>query len=181
MDHFKEEIVVKRGRTVDDIAFVMINIMMYILAIVAFMMLSQLFSAIAAGQFSWYPLVLFLVTGGLAALIFLRKDFLKTEYEYTFTNGDLDFARVLNNSRRKNLGSMKVKNVEAMGFVDGKQFNRYVTMKPLTRNNWFLNRDSKLFYFYFNKDGNKRMIICEPSDEMVAMIKQYATRGAFQE
>ncbi|MDD2648116.1 MAG: hypothetical protein PHI27_08245 [Eubacteriales bacterium] len=181
MDHFKEEIVVKRGRTIDDVAFILVNVMMYIMAVVAFMMLSQLFSSISMGAFSWPPLVLFLVCGGLAALIYLRKDYLKMEYEYTFTNGDLDFARVLNNSRRKNLGSMKVKNVEAMGFVDGKQFPRFMSMKPMTRSNWFLNRDSKLFYFYFNKDGNKRMIVCEPSDEMVTMIKQYAARGAFQE
>ena len=47
----------------------------------------------------------------LAVLLFLRRDRLKTEYEYTFTNGQLDFAQVYNNKKRKNLGTMNLRNV----------------------------------------------------------------------
>ena len=45
-------------------------------------------------QFSIYGLIEALVTAGVAVLLFLRRDRLRTEYEYTFTNGDLDFAQV---------------------------------------------------------------------------------------
>lgn len=53
-----------------------------------------------------------LLTGGIAVLLFLRRDRIRTEYEYTFTNGQMDFAQVFNNKKRKNLGTMNLKNVK---------------------------------------------------------------------
>ena len=118
---------------------------------------------------------------GGAVLLFLFKDRLKTEYEYTFTNGDLDFAQVFNNQKRKSLGSLKVTRVDAFGPVSGSSFQRYVSMPGIKRNNWFLNRGAELYYFYFQKENNKRIIIFEPNEEMVSYIKQYLPRGAWQE
>ena len=53
-------------------------------------------------------------------------------------------------------------------------------MKGIKRDNWFVNRDAQLFYFYFSKDSVKRIIIIEVSDEMLALIKRYAAPGAYQ-
>ena len=47
--------------------------------------------------------------------------------------------------------------------------------------NWFLNREAELYFFYFTKDQDKKMIILEPSDEMVAMIREYVPRNAWRE
>ena len=105
---------------------------------------------------------------------------IRTEYEYTFTNGQMDFAQVFNNKKRKNLGTMNLKNVEALGLVNSGSFNRYINMKGIKRDNWFVNRDAQLFYFYFSKDSVKRIIIIEVSDEMLALIKRYAAPGAYQ-
>ena len=113
-------------------------------------------------------------------LLFLRRDRIRTEYEYTFTNGQMDFAQVFNNKKRRNLGTMNLKNVEALGLVNSGSFNRYINMKGIKRDNWFVNRDAQLFYFYFSKDSVKRIIIIEVSDEMLALIKRYAAPGAYQ-
>ena len=122
-----------------------------------------------------------LLSAGLAVVLFLFRDRLRTEYEYTFTNGDLDFAMVFNNSKRKSLGSLKVRNVDAFGPVTGNAFNRYVSMPGVRKDNWFLNRGSDLYFFYFQKESNKRLIVLEPSEEMVSYIKQYLPHGAYQE
>ena len=112
--------------------------------------------------------------------LFFYHDRLRTEYEYTFTNGDLDFAMVFNNQKRKSLGSLKVRNVEAFGPVNSQAFQRYISMKDVKTNRWFLNRGAELYYFYFQKESNKRMIIIEPNEEMISFIKQYLPHGAYQ-
>jgi len=175
MDNFREEIVVKKNRSLNNVLHGLLMFLMVIFALIATMNLSTIFSA-----FSIPTLVILLLSAGLAVLIFFKKDNLRTEYEYTFTNGELDFARVLGNNKRKNLGSMRVKNVEACGHVTHQSFQRYVTMPGVEKANWFLNRDANLFYFYYVKNAKKHMIIIEPTEEMVALIKQYSSRGAFQ-
>ena len=65
--------------------------------------------------------------------------------------------------------------------MNGKSFQRYITMPDVKKNNWFLNRGSELYFFYFQKENNKRIIILEPSEEMVSYIKQYLPHGAYQE
>ena len=43
-----------------------------------------------------------------------------------------------------------------------------------------LNREADLFYLYFTKDSQKRIIIIEPSEEMENLIRHAVQPGAFQ-
>lgn len=176
MDRFMEEVVVKKQRGLNELLFVLSMVAMVVLGLVAMFMLQMLFM-----QFSIQLLLITVISAGGAVLLFLFRDRLRTEYEYTFTNGDIDFAQVYNNQKRKSLGSLKVNRVDAFGPVNGSSFQRYVTMNGIKRNNWFLNRGANLYYFYFQKENNKRIIIFEPSEEMVNFIKFYLPRGAWQE
>ncbi|MCL1796673.1 MAG: hypothetical protein FWG37_07280 [Clostridia bacterium] len=176
MDNFREEIVVKQNRIVNDILHALLSVVMVISALMAAMALAS-FSMAENLVVQAIQLLLF---GGIAFLIWWKKDILRLEYEYTFTNGELDFACVYANKKRKNLGSMRIKNVEACGAVQSGSFQRYVSMPGIKKTNWFLNRGAELLFFYFVKDGSKRMIILEPSAQMVEMIKQYLPRGVFQ-
>lgn len=177
MDHFMEEVVVKKNKVFSEILYVLANIMMVLFALLGVMMLNALFM----GGFSVVALIETLVMVGLAVLLFLRRDRLRTEFEYTFTNGDLDFAQVYNNQKRKTLGTMRVKNVEAFGPVDSEHFRKLINMQGLTRRNWFLNREAKLYYFYYQKENAKNIIVFEPSDELVDMVRKYLPRGVYQE
>lgn len=177
MDHFMEEVVVKKNKVFSEILYVLANIMMVLFALLGVMMLNALFM----GGFSVVALIETIVMVGLAVLLFLRRDRLRTEFEYTFTNGDLDFAQVYNNQKRKTLGTMRVKNVEAFGQVDSEHFRKLINMQGLTRRNWFLNREAKLYYFYYQKENAKNIIVFEPSDELVDMVRKYLPRGVYQE
>jgi len=176
MDHFMEEVVVKRNRAMQSIAHIFASITMIISAIMGFFLLQVLFAS-----FTVFTLVATVVFLGVAVLLFLFRDRLKTEYEYTFTNGDLDFAQVYNNQKRKSLGTMRVKNVETFGPVDSNGFRKIINMPGLKKRNWFLNRDAKLYYFYYQKETEKNIIILEPSEELVDMIRKYLPQGAYQE
>ncbi|MCI6378185.1 MAG: DUF6106 family protein [Clostridiales bacterium] len=175
MDHFMEEVVARHNRGMQNTLFVLANIIMVLAAILGMMSLQMLFY-----QFSIMGLIETLLMLGIAVLLFLRRDRLRTEYEYTFTNGDLDFAQVFNNQKRKSLGTMRVKNVEAFGPVDSNGFRKLINMPGLKRRNWFLNRDAKLYYFYYQKESEKNIVVLEPSDELVDMIRKYLPHGAYQ-
>lgn len=176
MDHFMEEVVIKRNRGMSSLLYVLANVVMVISAILGFMYLQVLFV-----QFNVFGLIQTLAMLGIAVLLFLRRDRLRTEYEYTFTNGDLDFAQVFNNQKRKTLGTMRVKNVESFGPVDSNAFRKFINMPGMKRRNWFLNRDAKLYYFYYQKESAKNIIVFEPSDELVDMIRKYLPHGVYQE
>ena len=176
MDHFLEEVVVKQRNTVNRIAYYLSWIVMIVSALIAMFMLQVIFQ-----QFDVVTLIMTLAFAGIAVYIFFFHDKLLTEYEYTFTNGALDFAEVYNNKRRKSLGSLNVKTVDAFGKVSSGSFQRYLKTPNVKRMNWFLNREAELYYFFFSKDSNKKMIIFEPSEEMVGMIKQYIPHGIYQE
>ena len=187
-DQFHEEVVTQKRQGFQSVTLLLANLMMIIMAIIGFFGLQALMrvvSAMIGGQAAApaivLPLVMFLAGGGLAVLLFLKKDEIRTEYEYTITNASLDFAKVFNNKKRKALGTMNLKNIEACGKVASGSFNRYISMPQIKRTNWFLNREADLFYLYFTKDSQKRIIIIEPSQEMEELIRHAVQPGAYQQ
>ncbi len=176
MDHFLEEVVIKRKNMLNKILYYLSWVILFGCALIAAMTLGTL-----SMNFQWMSVVIVVVMGGMAAYTYFFHDRLLTEYEYTFTNGALDFAEVYNNKKRKSLGSLNVRTVDSFGKVSSGAFQRYLNTPGVKRMNWFLNRDAELYYFFFSKDGNKKMIILEPSEEMVSYIRQYLPHGVYQE
>ncbi len=176
MDHFMEEVVIRKNRVVQELLYYAANVFMVIFAVLGFMLVQTIFAG-----FSIERLVVMVILIGSAFLLFLYKDRLRTEYEYTFTNGELDFAQVFNNKKRKNLGTMRVKNVESFGPVESDHFRRLISSPGVKAKNWFLNRGAKLYYFYYVKESGKKMIVFEPSEELVNYVKKYLARGVYNE
>ena len=175
MDNFKEDVVSSRNRLLPNILYVVSWVMIVLFGLYAMLLLQVVFF-----DFSVATLIMTAASAALAVFLFIYKDNLKLEYEYTFTNGTLDFAKVLRSARRKELGSMNVANVSACGHVAHDSFRRFLAQKDVEKKNWFLNRDDNLFYFYYVKDNKKHMIIIEPSEEMVDMIRNYVPAGVYQ-
>ena len=92
MDRFLEESVSKHHRAAEEVLYYASWVVMIVSAILAFMYLNVMFYS-----FSISMLVMTLVFTGIAVYIFFFHDRLRTEYDYTFTNGSMDFAQVFNN------------------------------------------------------------------------------------
>lgn len=176
MDHFLEEVVVKRNNTLNRILYYLSWAIIILSALTASITLGTL-----SANFNWFSVAVIVISAGIAVYTWFFHDKLLTEYEYTFTNGSLDFAEVYNNKKRKSLGSLNVKNVEAFGKVASPSFQRFLSMPGIKRMNWFLNRDAELYYFYFSKESSRKVIILEPSEEMVDYIRHYLPNGAWRE
>ncbi|MBR5560665.1 MAG: hypothetical protein IKU73_04555 [Clostridia bacterium] len=175
MDYFKEEVVTARNSLLSNILYVLCWVLIVVLGLYGMLMLQVVMYA-----FNIAALILTLLCIGGAVLLFFFKDNFKVEFEYAFTNGSLDFAKVMRGVKRKELGSMNVANVSACGHVAHDSFRKFLAMKDVQKRNWFLNRDGNLFYFYYVKDNQKHMIIIEASEEMIDMIRHYLPVGVYQ-
>lgn len=185
MDNFREEVVVRHKTGFYTIMYYLTWVMIIGCGLIAISALTGLMNMIG-GQFDTQSLIMSIVMlvlfGGAGYMLWRNKDELRTEYEYSFTNGELDVAKVLNNSKRRYLTSLPLKNVESCGDVTHASFQRYLSMKDVKKHNWFLNRGAKLYYFYFTKKGVKHLIILELSDTMVELIRSrnYLNFGVWQ-
>ncbi len=183
MDQFLEQVVTKRSQGGQTAAYIAANLLMVVLGVMAFLHFTSITAVLSQSGFGMefvLTLVWLAIFGAGAVFMFLYRDRIKLEYEYTFTNGQLDFAQVYNNKKRKNLGTMNLKKLEACGLVSSGSFNRYINMQGIKRTNWFLNRDAELLYLFYEKDSQKRIIIIEPNEEMRGLIKRSLPQGAWQ-
>ena len=183
MEQFWEETVTKRGQGLPNFLYILSTVLCAAFGAFALMLFYTLSAVLAEDGFGGrFFVVLFevLLLGGCAVLLFFQRDKLKTDYDYTFTAGQMDFAQVFNNKKRKALGTMNLRNLEACGLVSSGSFRRYISMPGIRRTHWFLNRDAELLYFYFQKEGQKRIIIIEPSEKMVGLIKSSLAPGVWQ-
>ena len=181
MDNFREEVASKHNKTFNNIAYFMCWVFIVLFGIVGMTGLSSLMAL----QFSVSAVATFVIFGGLAILLFFKKDDLRVEYDYTFTNGELDVGKVFGNARRRLMTSLNMKNVETAGMVTHQSFQRLMNDSSVKKHNWFVNRDANLCYFYFIKENAKKenvkhAIILELSDEMLAMVRPYLKFGVWQ-
>ena len=183
MDNFKEEIVVKRHAGLSTFTYYLAWVMLVIFGVAGLWTVQGALNSFGSEYgFQWQLLIVGLAFAALAVLIWFKKDSLRVEYEYAFTNGVLDISMVLNNSKRRYLSEIPLKIVESCGSVSHPSFNRYVNDKNLKKHNWFLNRDNKLVYLFFTKNNVRHLVVIEPSDEMVEMMKgrNYLNFGVWQ-
>ncbi len=183
MDMFHEEVVVKKNPGAQNALYILSLVLMALAGAYVLFMFNVLIMVISSQGFSTAliaDIAIVLLAAAAAVLLFLYRDRIRMEYEYTFTNGIIDFAQVFNNKKRKSLGSMNVRNVEACGKVSSGSFKRFSTMPGVKMTNWFMNRDAELFYFYFVKDSAKSIIVIEPSDVLVDMIRRTVGSGKYQ-
>ena len=181
IDNFHEEVASKQNKTFSNIAYALVWVSIVIFGIIGMTGLSSLM----AMQFDVVTIGTTVLFGGAAVLLFLKRDNLRIEYDYTFTNGDLDVGKVFGNSKRRLMTSLKMANVEAAGKVTDSSFQKILDDNTIKKHNWFVNREADLTYFYFVKKNDKNenvkhCIVLEISDLMLDMCKPYLKFGVWQ-
>ena len=186
MDDFLEIYAVRRHQAPFTLLYYLCWVLIVVLALAAAISVSAIVGVnpeTGGIAFSWQNLVAAIAFGGLAFLLWRWSDNCRVEYDYTFTNGNLDVSRVLNNKRRRYLTALEMKDVIRCGPAAGPAFMKTLNEPDIKRHNFFVNRDAHLYFFYFQKKGQKHVIVVELNQEMVDMIRSrnYLPRGVWYE
>lgn len=172
-DNFHEEIVVRANKGLYNLLYFFAYIFMFIFGILAIISFQGLFNSIISGAFSVYTLITFVMLGGLTLLMFLLKNSAKIDYEYSFTNGIVDIAKVKNNTKRKELLTFNVKNLELMAPILTNGFERFQSMNDISKINAWLNRDMQKYFLVVRAGNKKTLLIIEPSETLIKLFKKY--------
>lgn len=172
-DLFREESVSKVNTTWSTIAYILCFVGMVFFGFLAFNFLIFLFS----GVLKVWTIVGLIVTVAIAVGFYFLRNNQRIEYDYTFTNGTLDIAKVVNNNKRKKLLTAEVKDFEIIAPTSDDGFERMLNHPGIKKLNYFLNRGGGLYYGIFTHEGDKTILVFEPSEEMVKLFKSSNPRN----
>lgn len=186
-DDFIEQVAVRRRQGAFTALYILCWIALAVCVLIAVMFLSDIIGADATTGsvvIHWLNIPVTLAFAGLAFLLWRASDNCRVEYDYTFTNGNLDVCKVLNNRRRRYLTALLMKDVIRCGPATGPAFQKTLAEPGMKVHNWFVNRDANLYFFYFKRKEVKHTAVLELNQDMIDVIRSksaYLQRGVWYE
>ena len=158
---FKEQIVKRQSNIKDNLLRAGIIIAAVLISFIALTMLEGfgMFVAAAAVFGAWFLM-----------------SFLRLEYEYAFTDGELDIDVIYNRSRRKRVFSARVNDFEIMAHVDDKMHMGSFHSAQEVRNYSSGVTTDNTYAFLTNHNGKRIKVIIEPNEVMLKAIATVLTR-----
>lgn len=123
-------------------------------------------------NFGLIPFIL--VAVGWGALIIIRR--FNVEYEYIFTNGELDIDKIFNKSKRKSALSIDVRKFVVMVNRNRSDLNSEIGNINETLDYSTGNLKENSYAAVFEKDGKRVMLLLDPNEVMLDAIKMYIPR-----
>ncbi|MBQ4109401.1 MAG: hypothetical protein IJC74_00810 [Clostridia bacterium] len=121
------------------------------------------------GQFT------FALTVGAFIGAWWLSNYVAVEYEYIYTNGELDVDRIVARRTRKRMLTVSINNFDQMGLAEGPDFERaYKDPNIRVRLNAAgATTHFKDYYAVFNnKDGQRMILIFTPTTKMLEEMKR---------
>ncbi|MFV0504061.1 MAG: DUF6106 family protein [Lachnospirales bacterium] len=164
MDVFKEQLVKKIPSTKDKLQ----GASYYFLAIVV-----TLFSFLILPQFAIF----------IAAAVFFGayylNTFLKIEYEYIFTNGEIDIDVIYNRIRRKKKVNFDVKNIELMTYIGNEKAAHTLSNTEVTMDCSSGVNTDKTYAIVIPIKGKKTKLLVEPNEKLLECFENKLNRLTF--
>ena len=157
MDNFYEQLVTSEKSLTYKVA----NVMVYGLGVLAF--LSLLFRQI------FLAIILIAVAVGL---FFLKKN-LFVEYEYAFTNGEIDIDKILEMKKRKRVLTFQIKDVEILAKESSDEINNFSNKPNKVLDLYPTNYNGELFVAVLNKGAEKVMLRFVPDEKFLSLSFKY--------
>ena len=121
--------------------------------------------------------VIITAVAGFGAYILLGR--LKREYEYIFTNGELDIDVIYNKATRKRVYNGYVKDFEIMAHAEDDSHKSAFAAANETKDYSTGVLSERSYTFLTVYKGKRVAITIEPNDEMLAAITKVLTRRKF--
>lgn len=123
----------------------------------------------------WEMLAIVIPAIALGVFLWRKKDEAYLEFEYAYTCGDLEVAKIINSKRRKTMCKFACADIETIGKITASNYNRYASMpgiKKLYATFSKKGNDNVYFVFYTGKKG-KVLLHFEPDEDLMRFIKKH--------
>jgi hypothetical protein len=172
-DNVKEEIITKHKKALSMFAYVI----MIFTAVISGLIGSVALMGITSSGNMLASIITVVIFGGGAVAMWFGKDFLRVEYEYSFTNGVVDIAQVVNNRRRKELITFKTREVEYVASIEDPKLHNFESRPNIKKIKAVLNADSNIYFASFRKNDAQYLVYFEPSPEFLKFMRMYNERN----
>jgi hypothetical protein len=105
---------------------------------------------------------------------------LNVEYEYVFVDGQIDFDRITGKAKRKTVLRIDLEQVEIIAPDGSHALDGYTHIQYEKKDFSSGDKNSKAYIIIANKENKKYRIAFEPTEKMLAMIKQKSPRKLSQ-
>lgn len=128
------------------------------------------------------PCAVFCFSGFIFA-IFRNKNCV--DYDYTFVSGSFSFAKVIHNSKRKEIISFDAANVEKIGVYQSKLSNKYENSENIKKlyltSNDKPSEEKDFYYIVANVSGLKYYLLLECSHTFIANTRFFVKNFLYDE
>ena len=102
------------------------------------------------------------------------------EYEYAYTNGELDVDRIVAESRRKRLLSVDCKDFEIVAKVSSDKYSDEYRKIPNKVEAVSSMTSPDVYFAVFENGGKRTILYFEPNDKMIEAMWKYIPRKFFK-
>ena len=171
MDIFVEQLVKKKRDGKD-----MLKIILSIVGAFVIIALLGLLSAFVP----FIGMFMLLAVVGLIYGLYVIITSVNLEYEYAFTEGELDVDKVINARRRKRMTSFDVNDMEVFADKNYSEFNRYMN-NPRIEKLWACadREGDDLCFAVYNSGGASKMLLFSPNEKIREGFRVMAPRKVF--
>lgn len=160
MDNFYEQLVTtyKTG------AYNLVNAAFYVFGVLALLILSV-------------NLILFVIFLLLAVGAFFLKRRLYVEYEYVFTNGEIDIDKIVEMKKRSRVFSFDIKNVELLAPEESQYVKDFANKPTSILNLYPSTADKKVFVAMITGGTDRTQLRFVPDEEFINLCYKYNPRA----
>ena len=120
----------------------------------------------------YYGPFVFLVFVGVLYYTWYIVSGLNLEFEYIFTNGDLDIDKISNKRKRKRMVSVRIPKTSMFSEFDASKFDKKA-FDIVYHAEQSLQSSQNYMIQYVNRDGKKCVLIFTPNEKLVEAIRKY--------
>lgn len=175
MDIFLEYLLDKKNTAADMLKKVGI----ILAAIVVMILIINVMALFGTVLLSYVPLALAAEVYGVYLLI---RNF-NIEYEYIFTNGELDIDIIKSRRVRKRLTSLSTKNIELMARKDSDLYRRDFENESIAKKYDAVYDPAKgdIYCVLYSVDGVRSLLTFQPPEKLVEAMKKLNPRAVHEE
>lgn len=159
-DTFVEELVVRRNNIVNLLLMAGMVILAVLVIAAAFLFLSAIF-----------PAVLVIAICG----VYIGIKFQGVEYEYSFTNGDLDIDKIMAKRKRKRLVEINHKQIKVMApyTMEYEAETKDYKVSQVIDTSAHKNAAGRWFLIYEDQEGKYIFVVFQPSKRLREAMRKY--------